>query len=213
MEHLTNIIAHKIGSSLGHTDEQIEIVAYGLFGIIQSIFLLVVLVLLGALSGTLFPTMVAFFGGAVLRRRAGGAHASSPMICNIISVVTCFGIGLVSRYILLNFEENTLLSAEIVVYLTCIYIVFARAPLDSPNKPITTPGKRKTLKGASLIIVAVYLIIGSAAILLSEHPVIVSCAISLWLATVWQSFTLTQIGVRVLGLADNTLSAILAKRR
>ena len=78
MEHLSRALANKVGGALHYPPEQIEVLAYGFFGLLQTAFLLAGTALLGWAIGAFWPCLAAVLAGSLLRRFAGGAHASTP---------------------------------------------------------------------------------------------------------------------------------------
>lgn len=71
MEHLSRALANKVGGALHYPPEQIEVLAYGFFGLLQTAFLLAGTALLGWAIGAFWPCLAAVLAGSLRRRRAG----------------------------------------------------------------------------------------------------------------------------------------------
>ena len=59
MEHLSRALANKVGGALHYPPEQIEVLAYGFFGLLQTAFLLAGTALLGWAIGAFWPCLAA----------------------------------------------------------------------------------------------------------------------------------------------------------
>lgn len=208
MEQFTDKLSKKIGLQLGYTKDQTEVLAYGLFGILQTILLFSVLALIGGLTKTFFQILTALLGGSVLRKQAGGAHASSPSACNIISIITCTSIALLSTFALNGIDRSYIIISVFIIYLICTIIIFRKAPVDSENKRIYDAIKRRKLKNSSLAIGFIFTSISISIVSILDSQLFWQCSFSLCLAVLWQSISLTETGSKVLTHADKLLSGM-----
>ena len=111
MEHLSRALANKVGGALHYPPEQIEVLAYGFFGLLQTAFLLAGTALLGWAIGAFWPCLAAVLAGSLLRRFAGGAHASTPGRCALITLLVCGVAALAATLLARSVSRPPLLAA------------------------------------------------------------------------------------------------------
>ena len=151
--------------------------------------------------------MIISFTASILRKYSGGVHASSPSICAFIGIVICVGFGLAFKLLLPSLLDITIVIVMgILVFTWSFYILFKLAPVDTPSKPIKREEKRKQMKKGSIILLIVYFLIITLSLILyihlnSIHFLVYS--ICIMFGVVWQVFTLTQSGHKVINLLDH----------
>ena len=86
------------------------------------------------------------------------------------------------------------------------FTVYMRAPVATPNKPITRPEKIKRLRRRSFLTVGLFSIAAIALVMLGQtNPRFVNAAVSLCMAALWQSFMLTEAGVKIITFIDSSV--------
>ena len=196
MEKLANRISMKIASELSYSQDQQEVIEYGLIALIQTAVMVAAVLLLGLLLGIFTEAAAVCFGVSILRKYTGGAHASSILSCTIISAFLCLSFAFLGRFLAGSITADAVLIVIAAsVYLYAVAIAIARVPVDSPNKPIVSEAKRHRLKARSLLLLAVYFLV-SAGLFFSrdflDHAAgILFC---LLIAVAWQMGTLTGPG-------------------
>jgi len=191
MENLVKKLAHRIAQALDYDSEKEAVVAYGLFAMILTSITFLLIGIIGIIVGTLVESLIVFLSVSILRKYSGGAHASTSERCTLIGVVFCTAAALLSRYVLFPIYDIWLmLTAVILIYLFSYWIIYKRAPVDSPNKPISDKKKIRMKKG-SLIVLSVYLLLSIAGMLLGHaYPHFKAYGISLLFGVCWQILTL-----------------------
>lgn len=216
MEKLSNNIANKIASELSLDDDNKEVIAYGTFALMQMIFSIIFVFLVGLLFHVAFEALIISFTAAILRKYSGGVHASSPVICNFIGIITCVG-----QAVLISLSISSVTNLELIIILGVVifmwsyYIIYKLAPIDSASKPIVKEEKRNRMKKGSIIVLSVYLIITVFFILLyisSGEKKLLFYALCLYSGILWQAFTLTTSGHLLIGKVDTFLNHITIKR-
>lgn len=139
----------------GYTNDQFEIIQYGLESIYILITKLVVLTLIASLLGVFqeYLIFMALFGG--IRTSAFGLHAKKSWMCYISSTL-CF---VVIPWLCTLFEMS--LIWKIFIGVICIYYIHKYAPADTENRPIVSEKRRKLFKILSTITASIY-VIGAA---------------------------------------------------
>lgn len=213
METLAKKLASKISKSLEYDDEKERVIAYGLTAIIQVAVTVFLALLLGFIAGTPVEVLIICFSISTLRKYSGGAHAKYIELCTAMSVILCFVFSLISKYLLAPvLSSNIMFILILAVYILSFLAVYKLAPVDSPNKPITTEKKKKRMRKNSYIILSVYLILSVLFLILkSKDENFNSFGVSLLLGTSWQIATLTKFGAAFLNKANSVVSYCLWK--
>ena len=129
-----------------------EVFKYG-FELMLVTFITVISIIGIAVVFKCFLEVIIFIGFfAVLRRNAGGWHASTYIKCFFMSVSTCFG----SVYIAKFMTGNSLYL--IILGGISFYCVFRYAPVESKNKPLNNDQKER-LKFKSRVILIIEILI------------------------------------------------------
>lgn len=196
MEKLAQNLARNISSSLGYNEEKEAVVAYGLTAIIQVSATVLLVLLLGILTGVLVESLIVCFSVAVLRKYSGGAHAETAEFCTCFSAVYCTLTAFLSKKLLTAIYSFIPMAAAVtLVFILSFVFIYKLAPVDTPNKPIRTEKKKRKMRAGSFIVLAIYFLLSVAFLVLSpQSDRFKSYGISLLFGTVWQVFTLTHQG-------------------
>lgn len=136
IERISYNIALKIGSKTNKTNEEIEVINYGVFVIIHTIIALILTTLTGYIIRKPIQIIIITIISASLKRYSGGVHATSPNRCLIIGIL----ISLISVYISeilfkYNNSINLIIISLISIFLSII-IFYKKAPVGNKNKPL-----------------------------------------------------------------------------
>ena len=193
MEGLANRIAEKLAAELGFDEEKKEVMAYGLFGILQTALTFLCAGLCGLLLGAWWQSLLICLSGGVLRKFSGGVHASTPALCLFISVVVCAAGGYFSLWLGAHFDWRIGIPLALCWMAACL-IFYKNAPLGHENKPICGDAKRRRLRRGTFAVLAVDTILFLAFGLLGgKIPGLYAAALCLWVGVCWQSLTLTRL--------------------
>lgn len=194
MENLVKKLAHRIAQALNYDSEKEAVVAYGLFAMILTLITFLLVGVIGIIVDTPAESLIVFFSVSILRKYSGGAHAATSERCTLIGVTFCTAAALLSRHVFYPIYDMRLMSAAVVlVYLFSYWIIIKRAPVDSPNKPISDKKKPRMRKG-SLTVLSVYLLLSVAGIILGQtYPRFNAYGISLLFGVSWQVLSLVPI--------------------
>lgn len=201
IERMSNSITQKISSVLNLGKEREEIIAYGAYNLIQTVWSILLALCVAYLLNIFFPVLVILVTSSVLRKYSGGAHALSPNRCAVIGILLFNGFGyLVDKYIT-NVSIFLLVAFSIACFLITYYIIYQYAPVDSPSKPIANSEFRQKLKNYSLVVIHIFLIV--VLILFSiyikfPYRYIINAVICINVGIVWQSLTLIKLGSTII---------------
>lgn len=158
---------------------EIELYEYGFFVLLSNMFFFFVSIICGAIYRTTIESMVFYITFSLLRRYAGGIHATSEKICfvsTMISIITCNGL-----IKLLVFYEDE----QIFLFVMAIsaVLIAALSPLDSANKPLTVEEKKhyKKVTLGILFLIALIIII---MYLFNKPNILYSCGIAIVLESI-----------------------------
>lgn len=205
MEEFSSRLAKEIADSLGFDQEKEQVIAYGLVALIQMLSILAIISIIGFCFKLIFECLLIFMGVGLLRKATGGAHSNTMFGCMVISCINIAFLGIFSKYILIFPLPSCYYSiAYILIFSLCYYIIYKKAPVDSYKKRITSAKKIARLRKQSFITVTLYFILTILFIVLSDENLIYrSIANSICLLTLWQCFTLTSMGIKLLAHMDH----------
>lgn len=207
MEKLANRIAENVAKNNGLDEEKKRVIAYGLGALIQMLFLMVCSFIFGLLFHCLVESMIIFASVGLIKGATGGAHSNTSGNCTVISLVSIFVMALVSRYVIPVVKPYwyVYLGFAILSFALVFFTVYKRAPVATAHKPITRPEKIRRLRRRSFVTVGAFSIAAIALVMLGQiNPRFVNAAISLCMAALWQSFMLTEAGVKMISFIDSS---------
>ena len=203
MERLAKKIARSIGTSLGQSEEDIAVVAYGLTGILQFLAIFALASVIGILCGFWIEVAIVFLSVGFLRRFTGGAHSSGIYSCLVYSVFFVCSISAIAHYALPLLPLEAVLSIGAAIFLFGYIMIAFKAPVAPPNKPCRTETKRKRLRKGAFIVITVFMILVAASMIArGSHIRIYSSGLALMLSTLWQIAMMTRGGHRFISFFD-----------
>ncbi|MHB1485803.1 MAG: accessory gene regulator ArgB-like protein [Saccharofermentanales bacterium] len=206
MDRLAARLASKIAQELSFSDEKRQVVEYGLIAILQSILIVTLVLLLGALFRIFMEAAILCFGVSILRKYSGGVHASTSLSCTMVTIIFCISGGLLMSLVSqTGILQLTLFIITLFVFIYAFIISFRNAPVDSPNKPIRTVLKKHKMKMYTIYILSSYFLISMILLYQSRSPFFISALLCLLLSVLWQISTLTKPGKIVLESVDHLI--------
>ncbi len=186
-----------IGKELNLSIDEIDVISYGIFSFFQIFLAILLTFLIGFLFKVPFEALIISSTISLLRKSTGGVHANSPGRCILVSILVGISLGYISTILPVKFE--TMIIYTIIIYVLASLLVYKYAPVASPNKPIKTQSKKQKLRAKAFRTMIFYLIIISLLIIINiKFANLESYIYSILLGLLWQSFTLTNIGHKLL---------------
>lgn len=136
-----------------YDEEKLEVIAYGLEALYITITKTIVILLLAWILGVIKETFFILLFYNIIRTTSFGMHAKKSSHCYIISGVLFIGMGLICRYIGINFYIKLLITSLSFITLL-IY-----APADTYKRPLVNAKKRKIYKIVTAINSLIYIIL------------------------------------------------------
>lgn len=210
MERIASRIAEKISQNIEIDAEKKAVITYGLVAIIQFVAIFLISSILALFLNVWLETVIIFFCVVLLRKATGGAHSKTIYGCLGISVFVIIAFALISKYVvaLNNSISNLFFHGSIfLIFIVIGVIAFKKVPVDTPNKPITNPKKIKKLRITSFVTLFLYFLVAmTLPAMLGKTNASYSYAICIALATIWQAFTLTATGHKLIDAIDKKFS-------
>lgn len=128
------------------SEEQLEIIEYGLESLYLTFTKIVIILLLSIILGILKETLLMILFYNIIRLFAFGLHAKNSIACLLTSLILFVGGAYISMYL------NIDLIIKIILSLTCIILIAIYAPADTEKRPLINDKKRKRFKILSIII-------------------------------------------------------------
>ena len=136
-----------------YTQDEIDIMAYGLETIYLTVTKLVVIFLTAYVLGIFKEMILLLLTYNVIRSQAFGIHASKSIYCLISSLVMFIGGALICKYCVIPFE------IMVSIAIVCNVCLLLYAPADTHKRPLVSAKKRKRFKFVSFTFGIVYTIL------------------------------------------------------
>lgn len=215
---LTEKMAIKIGSNaklfLNVSKDEEQIIIYGAINLLQIIFAVLWVIIAGLFFGVLYEALLFSITTSILRKYSGGVHASSPSRCIIIGTFAAVLAGISIDNILCNLNMFAVLLISIVFITFALIIVVKNAPVDSIKKPITKREVKKQFKKKSIAVIFLFSFIIAILFILSKKYSNLYCIKfmeSISIGILWQTITLTKIGIDLLNKVDFVLKYVIER--
>ena len=209
IEKFSEDIATKILKILNIDDkDKVEVLAYGAFVLFQTILITIMVAIFGVVFNVLIESMVILFIASLLRKSSGGAHATSPMNCAIISVIIFGALALIVKHYFMKVDLLYIVIGMIISFIVTCYIIYKYSPVETPNKPLRNENTRKRLKKLSIkkvISLFVINIILMFTYLYSKQTTFITIAVCISTGVAWQSITMVSLGHKIIDGLDKVL--------
>lgn len=195
MEAISKKISAKVKKELNLDRDKEEIIAYGIFALIQIISSIFFTVFFGFIFHVVLESLIIMFSVIFLRKYSGGVHAKSPKLCLIFGTIVTIALGLFSKNLaLIEFNVIYLILVSSLTFIIAFYITYKKAPVDNKNKRIINETKRRYMRFGALKILSIYLILAILSIGIKQilNVNLSYILFSICLGVLWQTFTLTK---------------------
>lgn len=132
------------------TDEQMEIINYGLESVYLTFTKLIIIICLSFILGITYKILIILLFYNIIRITSFGLHASKSIYCLLASVLFLIGGVYLCDFIHLNFF------IKVILCFFCIICIYLYAPADTHKRPLVNKKKRLIYKIISLINACVF---------------------------------------------------------
>lgn len=187
---INNIIKNIKRNDQTISEEQIEIIQYGLESLYLTFTKIVIILLLAIVLNIFKETLMMILFYNVVRFTAFGLHTKNSIACLISSLTLFIGGTYLGIYLDIN------LTVKIVLSVICIILVSIYAPADTEKRPLINKKKRTIYKILSIItsIIMTFLIIYNNNLTISNFMLI---------GFVESTFMILPIAYKIYGLPYN----------
>ena len=133
--------------------EDEELYEYGIFLLMSRIIYAVFTVLVGIILGCFGESIIFYISFSVLRKYAGGFHASSEKRCLLFSTTSI----IISLIFITLFKTYSIAVPGLVLSILAAITIVLLAPVDSKEKPLKSK-ERKRFRNIALTISVIYLL-------------------------------------------------------
>jgi accessory gene regulator B len=194
--------AEYLQKQLGLSQDETELILYGLQVLTYSLAGILTIGLMGWLLGCFWATIAVALTAAMLRLVSGGAHSRSPLLCNILGMIVAPFLAKLAVYTAPQISATVLFVMVLLGSIFSLLIFYILAPVDSEAKPITAVEERRKFKHLSIALTSL-ITLGQVALIISGNLSTLVLAVSF--GTWWQAFTLTGAGHLFSSKLDNLL--------
>lgn len=187
-----------IKQEINLSEEKREILAYGMETFISVSLGLLGIAVFGYLFGFLAPALIISLTALVAKGFTGGAHCSSMGRCTVVTIIVFTFLAYLTTNILTPAFGLIITGFIISVLFVAIY-----APVQVKEKPISESHQKKLKKGALLFSAVI-----GAVVILSYFTFDMRTVLYITTGFLWQSFTITPLGIKVITYIDNLLKLI-----
>lgn len=142
---ITNTLIEK--ESISKDDR--ELYEYGFFILLSNLYFTVITCLCGLIFGVFFQSLIFFISFMLIRKYAGGYHAKTEARCQIFSTLSIILSVVTIRFV--NFDKISVLLLALTIIASIL--IFAFAPLDTAEKPLSIKEKNYFRKISYIILI------------------------------------------------------------
>lgn len=206
-ENLSSKFAFYLCQSKDKSSEEFAVLKYGVFAFLQGTIAMILTILFGILTNTLFEIVVISLVGALMKRNSGGVHCSSPNRCILVGIMVSYTFTLIGKNIV-NMEQEYINFLCIIIFIHSFIILYKKCPVPCDNKPLKKEETRKRLRKNAFSIYSVCIILFISNILLNSTYFINnlnSLVLYMILGLYMQALSLTNIGSKSILFIDKVL--------
>ena len=206
-ENLSDKIAFRLCESKDKSSDEFEVLKYGVFAFLHICMAVILTIIFGILTNTLFQIATISLVAGLMKRNSGGIHCSSPNRCLVTGIIISYIFALIGKN-LINIKLEVLYLLSIIILIHSFIIIYKKCPVPSENKPLKKEATRKKLiKNAfSIYFICTILFILNILLSLSNFDYSLnSLALCAILGLYMQTLSLTTIGSNFILFIDKVL--------
>lgn len=209
-------ISRKLGTKLNKTEEEIAVINYGLFAVLQTSLAIILTLIIGFIFGFAIEIITLSISVAVLKRYTGGVHSNTPERCLFMGLFFATGATFLNKNVLANLNEKYLVYGALVILVLSSYILYKKCPVPCENKPLKKESTRKRLRKGCFKVMSIniiLLIVIAIIYSLTSIYVLKTISISIILGISIQVFAMTKIGHLFFDLSEKLFNLFKLNRK
>lgn len=137
-------LINAIKNNDSYSDEQLEVIAYGLESIYILITKLVIMTLMAILFNIVKEFLLFLLIYNFIRMPSFGLHATKSWICLLSSTIIFIGAPVIA------IVSTIPIYIKVIIGIICTYLMYKNAPADTYKRPIINPKRRLVYKWISV---------------------------------------------------------------
>ncbi len=204
IDNTSSKIAFRLSESKDKSSDEYEVLKYGVFAFLHICIDILLTVIFGIITNTLFPILVISLMSAIMKRNSGGVHCSSPNRCVITGIIIGYIFTLLAKA-LTGIDQNLCYFIVAIILIHSFFVINKRCPVPSPNKPLKKEETRKRLRKNSFKVYFICVVLFLMAILLNSDNNFNFLVLCIILGVYMQVWVLTPLGNNFILLLDKIL--------
>ncbi|SCI04242.1 MULTISPECIES: accessory gene regulator ArgB-like protein [unclassified Romboutsia] len=211
IENVSLKLAKGLGNKLNKSDEEVEVLNYGLFFIIHTFSAILITFIFGIIFNVLIEIMSISITASLLKRYCGGTHSSTPNRCILSGLILSLLISFISKYMAINISDINLIILELVSLVFSIYFIYLKCPVGSKNKPLKKESTRNKLRKKAFKLMCIYVSSIICMLLIykiNQVYIVKLIIISMTMGIMLQIFAMSKIGDFTINLLEKLFNLI-----
>lgn len=143
------------------SDEEKEIYSYGIFILLSYLFYTLFTLVCGMVLKCIGGSIIFYFSFQIIRKFAGGYHASTETRCEILSMISIFvSVALIRLSDI--YDYKTVILVITTFSIVCIFIL---CPLDTPEKTLTEEEFKHFRRISQIVLLVISTVVFISAVL------------------------------------------------
>ncbi len=195
-----------IGTKVGLSPEDQEVVAYGLEVTFSLFISLILALILGYLLGIVAETLMVALAWMLIRSLAGGAHCSTIWRCAAFSTLVMVSLGWAAR-LFSSFDQKLVIVTILLCGFIALTITFIWAPADNAKNRILSANRRRKFRDKALAVEIAMIMFLLLACFFTGNEYS-SLFLAAGLAMLVETLTVSPVGYRVIAFLDKLLERV-----
>lgn len=215
MEKIIYNIAYRIGKNASKTEQEIQVINYGLFIVVHTTIGVILTIITGTIIKKPIEISIITFISATLKRYSGGVHATSAIRCLTIGIIVSIACTYLSTYLFNIGSVNITIIFTVITIFISFIIFYKNVPVGTKSKPLKNKEVREKLRKKLFNLIKIYYIsLIISIILIVNGKINFSFTIYIYcinLGILLQTFSLTKAGRFIILTIDKFLINIKCK--
>lgn len=156
VERVSLNLAKGLGSRLDKNEEEIAVLNYGLFFILQTFTAIVLTFIMGLVFNVVIEIMLISITSSLLKRYSGGVHSSTSNRCILSGLILSIILSLICKQITGSITYSNLIIFVLVSFILSGVVMYKKCPVPSKNKPLKKESTRKKLRKKAFNLITFY---------------------------------------------------------
>ena len=197
IEKVSLSLAERLGNRLDKNEEEVAVLNYGLFFIIQTCTAIILTFIIGLIFKMVTEIMVISITASLLKRYSGGVHSSSPNRCILSGLILSIILSFACKGIADSITYSNLVILVVISLILSGIILYKKCPVPSKNKPLKKESTRKKLRKKAFKLMGIYFVLSISLLIVYKITnifLIKIIIVSIILGVLLQIFSISKVG-------------------